>query len=254
MKTIAIIQGRLDSTRLPGKVLMPLQTNKTVLENVIERVNKSKHIDEVIVVTTINKSDLKIVSYCANNNIRIFCGSENDVLDRFYQAAKLLNCDYIIRITADCPMIDPNIIDQAITTNLENNADYTITENFPDGLDVEVLTMQALTQAWKEAALASEREHVTAYIRNNNQKFKIANLKSKQDYSNKRWTLDEPNDYQFLKKVFVPLYNENPDFQMEDVLTYLQKHPELEKINQNIIRNEGYLKSLKEDRKLKTNK
>lgn len=249
MKIIAIIQARLGSTRLPGKILLDIE-GKTVLEHVIDRVRPSKCIDDIVVATTIQKEDLKIVNLCSSNGTSVYCGSENDVLDRYYQAARLFNAENIVRITSDCPLIDPLIIDEIIKLHLEEKADYTsntLKETYPDGLDIEVFTFEVLKESWKNANLTSEREHVTPYMRKN-QAFKRINLESKVDLSQKRWTLDNPEDYEFIKIIYKNLYNKNRFFNMNEILKFLNNNPEIEGINQSILRNEGYLKSLKEDK------
>lgn len=248
MKIIAIIQARLGSTRLPGKVLLDIE-GRTVLEHVIRRVKSSKLVTDVIVATTINKDDLKIVKLCANLGISVYCGSEDDVLDRYYQTARLFGADHIVRITSDCPLIDHMLIDEVITLHVQEKADYTsntLKETYPDGEDIEVFTFAALKEAWKKANLSSEREHVTPYIRKN-PAFKLANLEYKKDLSHKRWTLDNPEDYDFIKSIYKNIYIKNPDFGMEEILKFIDKNPVVEKINQHINRNEGYLKSLKEE-------
>lgn len=252
MSVIAIVQARMGSTRLPGKVLLNLE-DKTVLEHVIRRIEASEHVDDVVVATTISKADLRIVELCAHLGISVYCGSENDVLDRYYQAAKLFKADTIIRITSDCPVIDPIIIDEVISLHLKTNADYTsntLKETYPDGQDIEVFTFASLKTAWVDANLASEREHVTPYIRNNPDFFKYASLEHKEDLSQKRWTLDNTEDLDFLRLVYKYLYNKNQLFGMADILKLIIEKPEIEHINQHIIRNEGYLKSLKEDKTL----
>ena len=249
MNIIAMIQARVGSTRLPGKVLLPLE-KKTVLERVIERVQKSTKIDEVMVITTLNKADSEIVKACSNNGVRVFCGSEEDVLDRFYQAAKLLKPNHIVRITADCPLIDAAIIDQVIDKHLKEKNDYTsnvLKETFPDGEDNEIFTFESLKKSWKEANLSSEREHVTLYIRNHPEEFKLSNLECEVDLSDKRWTLDNEEDYQFIKNIYKSLPNKN-NFGMSDVLDLINKNKGLEEMNHHIERNEGYQKSLKEDK------
>lgn len=251
MTTIAIIQARLGSTRLPGKVLFDLE-GKTVLERVIERVRASKLIDDVVVATTIRKEDLRIVKLCADIGTSVYCGSVDDVLDRYYQAARLFKADHVVRITSDCPLIDPEVIDSVIKLHFLDEADYSsniIKETYPDGEDVEVFTFEALKKAWKNAHLASEREHVTPYLQKNSA-FKIASLEYIKDLSHKRWTLDNPEDYEFIKLIFKNLHNKNQLFGMNEILKYIDKNPEVEKINKSIIRNEGYLKSLKEDKTL----
>lgn len=250
MGVIAVIQARISSTRLPGKVLKKIE-GKTILEHVINRVKAAKNLDDVIVATTVKKEDLEIVKLCAKLGISVFCGSENDVLDRYYQTARLFKADHIIRITSDCPLIDPQVTDEVIELYFQKKADYatnTIPETFPDGLDTEVFSFKTLKRSWENAKLSSEREHVTPYIRNNSNIFKLVNLKSNINLSNKRWTIDEPEDFEFIKIIYKNLYPKDSLFGMEATLNYLRKNPEVEKINKNIIRNEGYLKSLKEDR------
>lgn len=252
MTIIAIIQARTGSTRLPGKVLLDLQ-GKTVLEHVIDRVKMSRHINKIVVATTIRNEDLEIVKLCANLGTNVYCGSENDVLDRYYQAAKLFKADNIVRITSDCPVIDPKIIDDVVTVHLTNNADYTsntLKETYPDGLDVEVFTFSSLKTAWGGAKLASDREHVTPYIRNNPDIFKHVSLEYKEDLSQKRWTLDNAEDLDFLRLIYKYLYRKDQLFNMDDILKLIGKKPEIEKINQHIIRNEGYFKSRREDKTL----
>jgi len=250
MSLIAIIQARVSSTRLPRKVLKEVE-GKTILEHVINRVKAAKNLDDIVVAATVKKEDLEIVKLCANLGISVFCGSEDDVLDRYYQAARLFKADHIVRITSDCPLIDFKIIDDVTDLYFKEKVDYvsnTIPETFPDGEDVEVFSFKALKIAWKKAKMSSEREHVTPYIRKNSNIFKITNLKSKFNLTNKRWTLDEPEDFEFIKIIYENLYPKDSLFGMETILNYLRENPEVEKINKNIIRNEGYLKSLKEDK------
>ncbi len=249
MNIITIIQARLGSTRLPGKVLLGLE-GRTVLEHVIGRVRSSKLANDVIVATTINKEDLEIVKLCASLGISVYCGSVDDVLDRYYQTARLFKADHIVRITSDCPLIDPKTIDDVVALHLSEKADYTsntLKETFPDGQDTEIFTFNALKEAWKNANLASEREHVTPYIRKN-PSFKHVNLEYNEDLSQKRWTLDNPEDYEFIKLIYENLYKNNPFFGMKEILKFTNENPEIEKINNSLSRNEGYLKSLKEDK------
>lgn len=246
---LAVIQARMGSTRLPSKVLMNL-AGRTVLDHVVTRVGQSTSVDEIIVATTVSKADLEIVQLCATKKIRVFVGSEQDVLDRFYQAARLLNPVNVIRITSDCPMIDPEIIDLVSHRHAETQADYTsntLEETFPDGLDVEIFKFNALEKAWKEAQLLSEREHVTPYIKKHQEIFKLVSVKHNDDLSFMRWTIDQSEDFIFLDEIFRRVYTQNPAFRMADVLREISNHPELLKINGGIIRNEGYLKSLKKD-------
>lgn len=251
MKVIAIIQARVGSTRLPKKVLLPLN-GKTILENVYERVSASKLLDKTVIATTVNPNDDELVTLCKIKGIEIQRGSEEDLLDRYYQVAKHYRAENIVRITADCPLIDPKIIDRAIDTHLKEGNDLTVTaflngETFPDGEDVDVFTFALLEEAWQKATLTYQREHVTQYFTANEKKFKIGKIQHKENLSDKRWTLDESSDYEFIKAVYAGLAKKNEIFGMEEILQYLKEHPELEKINHQIVRNEGLLKSIPND-------
>ncbi len=243
MKYLAMIQARCSSHRLPSKVLKDLN-GKTVLERVVERVQKARLVDEVMVVTSLNYEDLAIVKLMAQKGIRVFAGSLEDVLDRYYQAAKIVMPEYIIRITADCPLIDHGVIDEALE-NMRPDVDYLgmLTETFPDGLDVEVIKFSALKTSWKEATLKSEREHVTLYVKNHQDLFNVQNFECGiGNLHDQRWTLDEAEDYDFVKNVYdYFLKEEKDDFNMQDILAYLKTHPEVEAINRGFIRNEGLL-------------
>ena len=247
---VAIIQARTRSTRLPGKVLLELE-GESVLSHVIRRVKASKLITNVLVATTIKKEDLAIVRVCSDMDTRVFCGSEEDVLDRYYQAARLLDAVHIVRITADCPLMDPAVIDDIVTLHLREKADYTSNtseESYPDGLDVEIFRFAILKNAWENACLSSEREHVTPHIKKQPCIFKTVNLKCAADFSKKRWTLDNPEDYEFVKLVYEACYPKNPLFGMKEVLEFLEENPAVEEINRHIRRNEGYAKSLEAER------
>lgn len=246
----AIIQARMGSTRLPGKVMLKI-LGKPVLWHVVNRASKAKLINKVIVATTNNPKDNPIVKFCKKNNIPVFRGSENDVLDRYYHCAKKYKLKIIVRITADCPLIDPNIIDIVIKEFLAGNYDYvsnTIEYSFPEGFDVEVFSFKALDKAWKNAKLFSEREHVTPYFIKNNT-FKKKNVYSNKKYPIYRCSLDYPEDYEFIKKIYEGIGREI--FYIDDVIEFLEKNSQLLKINQHRPINEGYLKSLKEDKKMK---
>lgn len=246
---LAVIQARMGSTRLPSKVLMDLSA-KPVLEHVIERVAQSKFIDKIVVATTISLHDLAIVKFCAERNTHVFIGSEHDVLDRYYQAAKLFQPVNVVRITSDCPMIDPEIIDLIADRHVKEKADYTsntIDETYPDGLDAEIFTFRSLERAWTNASLASEREHVTPYIKKNPALFNRISVKNDTDLSFMRWTIDQQEDFNFLSEIFKRVYLKKPEFRTADVLAEIARAPELLNINSGIIRNEGYLKSLMKD-------
>jgi len=250
MKTYAIIQARNGSSRLPGKVLLKI-LDKTILEYVVERVRRAATLDGVIVATTTQKEDDQIESLIKSAGIRCYRGSAEDVLDRYYQAAKLFNIGHIVRITADCPLIDPKIIDKVVNEYFKSNADYcsnVLNVSFPDGQDVEAFSFKALEDSWQNAKMLSERGHVVPYIKKHPQEFKLVNFSNEADLSDKRWTLDEKRDFEFIKVILEALYPVNPEFKMKDVLGFLKNHPEVERINQGINRNEGYQKSLREDK------
>ena len=173
MKYLAIIQARCGSSRLPGKILKDL-CGKTALERVIQRVQKCRYVDEIIVATTINKEDIKVVKLVSSLGIRVFAGNPDDVLDRYYQTAKLVKSEYIIRITADCPVFDYKILEQAVE-ELDKETDYmwAFSETFADGLDLEIMKFDVLEDVWRKARLASEREHVTLYIKNHKEEYKV---------------------------------------------------------------------------------
>ena len=203
MKFLAIIQARCGSSRLPSKVLKDL-CGETTLERVIRRVQKSKYVDEVMVATTMNKEDIPIVNLVSEMGIRVFAGNALDVLDRYYQAAKLIHPEYVIRITADCPVFDAKLLDDAIE-KLKPETEYmaALSETLADGLDLEIVRFEVLKKAWKEAQLASEREHVTMYIKNHKDMFKIQDYESPiGNLHEERWTIDEPEDYEFIKNIY----------------------------------------------------
>jgi len=249
IKNLCIVQARAASTRLPGKVLMDL-CGKTVLERVLERAAAARSVSEVVVATGIGAENLPIVKLCAAKGIRVFCGSEDDVLDRFYQLAKLVKPANIVRITADCPLMDPRVIDLVVGAHSRSGADYTTNTEpptFPDGEDVEVFTISALGLAWKKASLASEREHVTPYIRKRPGIFMTHFVRNSADLSGKRWTLDNPEDFKFIAAVY-RAFKGRGMFGMDEILKMLAKRPALEKMNHGIKRNEGYMKSLRDDK------
>jgi spore coat polysaccharide biosynthesis protein SpsF len=247
VNVVAIIQARMSSTRLPGKVLLPL-AGKPVLEHVVSRIAQCSTIDAIVVATSLDPSDDVIEQWSREHAVTCFRGSLYDVLDRYYQAARVHGADVIVRITADCPAIDPTIVDKVVQGYLDSSSDFFgMAGEFPDGLDCTVFSFSAIQRAWREATLPSEREHVGPYIEKNPHLFKSGKLELFSGLAHLRWTLDEPQDLTFLQEVFSRLYRDNPTFHAEDVLGLLQREPELATINANIIRNEGYLKSLQTD-------
>jgi spore coat polysaccharide biosynthesis protein SpsF len=252
---VAIIQARMGSTRLPGKVLMDV-CGKPILEHVIERTKKCKEIDSIVVATTNRVEDKVIIKLAKKCKTKSFTGSEKDVLDRYYQAAKKFNANIIVRITADCPLIDSLVIDKVVKYHLENQreVDYTTKPRaYPEGLDVEVFSFEILKKAWKEAKKPSEREHVTPYILNHPEIFYLSELSNdiNNDFSSMHWSVDEEQDLKFVKKIYKKLYKDGEIFYMEDVLKLLKEQPELMEINKGFTGYEGYQKSLKNDRVVK---
>jgi len=245
MKIACIIQARTGSTRLPKKILKKI-LGKEILIHVIERVLNSKKIDEIIVATTNNIQDIqieKLIERYNNPRVKIFRGSEEDVLDRYYQAAKKEGTNVIVRITSDCPLIDWEIIDKIIQEFLKGDYDYVSNvldkRTFPRGLDVEVFSFDVLKRMWKEFHEKKGREHVTAHIRENKNKFRTKNVENKINLSNLRWTLDEIDDLRFIKRVYEELYIKNKKFKTNDVLDLLNKKPELIKINEHVEQKEN---------------
>lgn len=255
----AIIQARMNSTRLPGKIMMSVK-NKPLLHYVINQVLQSKKINKLIVATTNSPQDDQVVKFTDLYGVEVFRGSEEDVLDRYYQCAKKYNADIIIRITSDCPLIDPHLIDKCITEFEKNQFDYFSNihkkdgnewiyhlSGFPLGFAVEVFTFTVLEKAWNSAKKLSEKEHVTLYILNNPSLFKIGNMENHDDYSDIHLAVDHKVDFDLVKTV-IEHFPDNVIFNLEKIVTFLNKNPKLKQINSNIKFNEGYLKSLKEDK------
>jgi spore coat polysaccharide biosynthesis protein SpsF len=262
MRVAAIVQARMSSTRLPGKVLKPLgnlPASRTAIGQVLHQLSFAKRVNAVAVATSVDASDDELAEWAERKNIPCLRGSLNDVLDRYYTAAQTLGLqpnDAVVRITGDCPLLDPRVVDAVVACCEQTGMDYCSNVNppsFPDGLDVEVMRFAALERAWKEAKLASEREHVTPYIRNHTELFTQANVNSPQGQSlaHHRWTLDTPEDYEFLRHVVSALEQPDTFITMQSVLALLEARPELTALNGSISRNEGYAASLKNDTRTK---
>ena len=249
-RTILVTQARLGSTRLPGKVLKEVG-GKTVLQIHLDRLRKCKKVSKIIVATTIKDEDTVIYDKAIAWGFHASRGSELDVLDRFYQAVKDQNADWIVRVTSDCPLLDPVLVDDVISFVQEKDADYGangIVERFPDGQDVEVFKFSALESAWKNATLGSEREHVTPYIRNNSDSkggtlFSAASFICESDFSNIRMTVDEPRDFDLIKLLIDTLGTEKSWLEYTNYMI----DNDLTTMNDQIIRNEGLQKSLRND-------
>jgi spore coat polysaccharide biosynthesis protein SpsF len=225
---------------------------KPLLARVIERAQAICGIDRVVVATGVDSRNAPIMELAEACNAAAFAGSEDDVLDRYYQAARAFGAETIVRVTADCPLLDPAVSAQVLNRFRQGDVDYacnTQPPTFPDGLDTEVFSFEALERAWQAASLASEREHVTPYIWKNPTKFRQANVLNEIDLSALRWTVDEQQDLEFVRAVYARLHHEGASFYgMTDVLALLEREPGLGNINMGFARNEGYAKSLREDR------
>ena len=238
----------MGSSRLPGKVMKKLDKQHTVLDYVINQLSFSKLIDKKIIATTELEQDDVIEQAAKNLGLEFFRGSSDDVLDRYYKCAKKFNIDNILRITSDCPLIDPDIVDKVIEKYQSKEFDYvsnTLIRTFPVGTDVEIFPFKILEKAWQNADLPSEREHVTPYIRNKKFNCKLENLENEKKLGYLRWTLDRIEDFELIKKI-VKKISKRPIL-MNDVLDLFSDEPELIKINAHISQNEGMLKSLKKD-------
>ncbi len=246
--TVAIIQARMGSSRLPGKSMAEIE-GRPMLWHVVQRVKRASLVDRVVVATSINRADDAIADMCKHDGIPCYRGSENDVLDRFYGAARAEKAAWVVRITADCPLIDPEVIDRVVRRFQRGDLDYAsnaMVRSYPDGLDTEVFSFSVLERAWHEAAKTSEREHVTPYLRS--EKFRTANVESDSTslYQHYRWTVDELQDLEFIRAVYRAMRDKGA-FGMKDVLELLEKSPGLDKMNSEIVSNRGYYKSLFED-------
>ena len=248
-KIACIIQARMGSKRLPDKILKLLDDKNTVLDFLLNQISSSKLLNKVIIATTTLDEDDVLENYAKKMKIDCFRGSCEDVLDRYYQCAKKFSLSTIIRITSDCPLIDPKQSMKVLKELLANNDDYVSLDDktYPDGLDTEVFTFIALEKAWKNAKLKSEREHVTPFLYNPDNNFKIKKIPYKKNLSNLRWTVDYDDDLEFVRRIYSYLYKKQIFF-MEDILELLEKNPELKKINSSHSRNEGYAKSLEDDK------
>jgi spore coat polysaccharide biosynthesis protein SpsF len=220
---LAIIQARMSSIRLPGKVLKPI-LGQPVLALQVARTLRSQKIDKLIIATSIEGSDDPIEALCSQIGIDCYRGNLNDVLHRFHCAATQYQASHIVRLTGDCPLVDPILLDEIISLHLQGNFDYTSNiypRSFPDGLDVEVMTMKTLAYIEKKAITPADREHVTLYLDNHKSDFNIGNIAQKDDQSKLRWTLDNQADFDFIAKIYHALYQKNTQFSRQDILDYL---------------------------------
>ena len=237
----AFIQARMSSTRLPGKVLFEIN-GKPLLSYTIRQLKECRRLHHIQVLTSDHSSDEPIVSFARKQSIAVSCGSLNDVLDRYYQAARQLSVKEIVRITGDCPLIDPELVDRVVGEFQKGGFDYVHTgARFPDGVDVEVIRFDALERSWAEASEDYQREHVTAYVREKPEEFKISTVDSERDLSGYRWSVDEQVDYDLVRAVIEGIGKEGGSLTMEAVIEFLNSNPEVRKLNQHVIRNEGLI-------------
>ena len=253
LKILTVIQARIGSSRLPGKVLLPL-ADKPLILRMYERVAKSKLAGRIVVAITDDQSDNDLFKLCKQNNIEVYRGNSLDLLDRHYQTAKIFDAEVVIKIPSDCPLIDPEIIDKIIQYYINNTNKYDYVSNlhppsYPDGNDVEIMDLKTLENAWLNAHKDFEREHTTPYIWENLEKFRIGNVvwETRLDYSmTHRFTIDYKEDYEFIKRIYDELYKMNPKFGLNDILNLLERKPEIKKINQMYVGVNWYRNHIKE--------
>ena len=243
MKTVIIVQARMTSTRLPGKVLKKI-LGKPLLEYQVERLWRVKHAGEIIIATTTNDTDRPIVDLCNRLSVPCFRGPEQDVLARYYGAAREHRAEAVVRITSDCPLIDPQVVDKVIQFYFDHRLEYdyvsnTLERTYPRGMDTEVFPVKVLNEAFAEATAQPDREHVTPYIYRHPRRYRLANVAYSEDLSHHRWTVDTSEDFELIKRIITALYPANPRFTLQDCQNWLKEHPEWEKINAH-IEQKGY--------------
>lgn len=226
----------MSSTRLPGKVLKDLG-GESVLTRVVNRVRRARLVGEVVIATTNNSADDVIVQECERINVKVFRGEEDDVLDRYYRCALWAGAGAVVRITSDCPLIDPDVSDKTVRSFLGRRPDYasnTLERKYPRGLDTEVMTMEALASAWRDAHEAYQRAHVTPYIYENPERFRLLPVCGFRDYSHYRWTLDTPEDMALIRALYKRM-NDRDDFSWLDLVKVLEREPQLADINRSVM-------------------
>lgn len=236
MKVVAIVQARMGSTRLPGKVLKDIE-GETMLARVVSRLRRSRLIDEVLVATTDQKPDDAIVEECRKCPVPVSRGDQDDVLDRYFRAAQQSQANVIVRVTSDCPLIDPEVADNTIEAFLEVRPDYAsniLARTYPRGLDTEVLSFATLERVWQEARQPYEREHVTPGIFEHPSEFRLLSVTGDADFSGHRWTVDTPEDLEFVRSIYARL-KDKPVFVWRDVLDVLDREPRLTELNRSIV-------------------
>jgi spore coat polysaccharide biosynthesis protein SpsF len=246
VRVAAVLQARTSSSRLPGKVLLDLAGLPMLLRQ-IERIRRARLIDAFVVATSSDANDDQLVDVLANTDVATYRGPLDDVLARFIGAIEHLKPQHVVRLTGDCPLTDPDVIDAVIGCHLVGGSDLTcntLHPTFPDGLDVEVVRTEALLIAAAEATFVYEREHVTQFLYKRPERFRIANYALDMDHSHLRWTVDEPEDLKFVRAVYGELFASQPQFGFRDVLALIERRPELRAINAHFERNEGLKRSI----------
>jgi spore coat polysaccharide biosynthesis protein SpsF len=234
-KTIAVVQARMTSTRLPGKVMMPV-LGKPLLGYELERAARAERLSAVVVATTVNASDDAVARYAESLGFGVYRGPEDDVLERYHGAALAFGAENVARLTADCPLIDPVVVDRVVEALTESGpadyaSDFLGRRTYPRGLDAEAFTFSALDRAWREASLPSEREHVTPYLYNHPEIFKLRGVYNETDLSRYRWTVDTPEDFTLVKALLEGVYPSHPDFSFENILDFMVGNPALFEVN-----------------------
>ncbi|KKT93385.1 MAG: hypothetical protein UW91_C0010G0002 [Parcubacteria group bacterium GW2011_GWF2_45_11] len=238
---LGILQARASSKRLPQKVLRPILGVPMVIRQV-ERIHRAKKLNGLVLATSSDLTDNVVEETCKKNKVECFRGSLDDVLDRFYQATRAKKPDHVVRLTGDCPLVDPELIDQLIEFHLKGNFDYSsniLKPTYPDGLDIEVVRFSCLEEAWHTAKSKLEREHVTPYFYHHPERFSLGDFRDKKDLSQLRWTVDEPEDFELVTRIYESLYPKNPAFTTQDVLDFLASEPGLIQLNSGHMRNAG---------------
>lgn len=247
---VGVLQARVSSSRLPGKVLRPLLGEPMILRQ-LQRLRHARHLQQLVVATSTHPTDDPLWQLCHNHGIACYRGSLDDVLDRVYRAAEPYRPTHVVRLTGDCPLTDPQLIDTLVDYALSGDYDYAsncLEPSWPDGLDAEVIRWSSLHKAWIDAILPSQREHVTPYLYQHPELFRIGSMRSSIDLSHLRWTVDEPADFELVERIYRALYKSHEVFGTREILDYLNTHPELTRYNTHHTRNEGLITSQAKDK------
>lgn len=246
MEVLGVLQARVSSSRLPGKVLRPL-LGAPMIARQIERLRRARTLEALVLATSTDASDDALARWAQDAGVPVHRGSLDDVLDRFVCAARPYAPRHVARLTGDCPLADPTVIDAVVARHVASGADYTsntIEPTWPDGLDVEVMTMAALETAAREATAQYQREHVTQFIVRQPERFRLHNVRADNDLSGLRWTVDEPADFEVVEAIYAALYPSNPAFGTADILAFLRENPCWITHNTRHARNEGLARSI----------